>query len=307
MPVETEHEKLVKMAEQDAREEGILGDDQPSDEQDQSGKTSDEQESGNKGEKETDQKSSDERAQDKEDEKAQDKEDDKASIIQKRIDEITAKRYEAERRAAAAEAKLEAMRSQPEKQEKQEEYTDEQLEQIANKYFHDPEHPEYAVQALRMLGKRDAKRESEAIEMKRKMQDRDQQLVASHQQTWQTLLDKYPLLKDKSSELFLIADEEYQRIPLRKRQEWPEEMETAVLRAQARLEGEKTKKKNAEAMKNSAKKGVVPLGGTTRSAAPSSAAQLEKLVQKAQETGDESDYLALMKAQAALQKKPKEE
>ena len=235
----------------------------------------------------------------------------KEDAVQKRFDELTASNYALQRKIDALEAR--AAEKPPEgKKNPADEYTDEQLEGMILKFRNDEEHPEYAILAQRELNKRDNRREHDARDAKRQQDESVKEVKAQFNTLWTDLTTKHPDLTNHASELYKLANEEYQRIPEKKRREWPDEMEHAVGRAVARIAAQSNGKKTAEVARAAAaaKKGPVPLGGGSRTAAtPNAAATLEKLHKAATDSGDSESpqWMAYLRAQAAAKKTPKED
>lgn len=233
------------------------------------------------------------------------------SVFQKRFDEMTAERYELRRELDALKAKSAAPKAEPKAQE----YTDDQLRQIILDYQKNDVHPEYAIRAHEMLVERRMEQKLAERDAKRSQEDRLTGLAREHQRVWTDLQKEHPDLKETMSDLYKRANEEYQKIPFRKRQEWPEEMQGAVERALRSVEAGKNGKAKSEEVRASAaaKKGVIPLGGSARAAAgPNTEAQLDKLHQAATESGspESPQWMAYMRALNAHEKsksKKKEE
>ena len=306
VPVKTEEERIVAMAEAEARAQGVLGDDAPPEEappeptpEAQAEPTPPEAPA-----TELPVKGSPEDPL-KEPEVPKERMIPE-SVMQKRFDELTAEKHELRRELDVL--KTQVNQPKPEKKNPNDDYTDEQLEQLIMK--RDEEHPEYAVLAQRELNRRDYKRELDQRDAKRQQEDSTRSLQAQHQRVREDLAKQYPDLTQDTTELFQLTKQEYLKVPERKRTEWPDELTYAVARAKAQLDAKSNGKKSQEATRAAAaaKKGIVPLSGTTRSgAAITSEAQLEKLHQKAQESGVEQDWTAYLKASDAARKAKKKE
>lgn len=286
----TEGEKLERMADEEARRSGI---DIPEREAKPEGEASPEGK-GSLGDPEK---------------PVVEKEDEKENMVpQSRVDEIVAERNKLAKEAEELRIRLEE-RSQIKKESeapndgKPKDYTDDELREIAEKY------PEHRNKALEMLEDRRIDRKVEERMKTRDKADQDKQqtekVVSEANTIWSQLTKDNPDLEKRDSDLYKLANAEYQKIP--NRGSWPGAMENAVAVAKGKLLEKKSGSlKSEQARVEAARvKGITPLGGAARAKASesTSSAQLQKLHAEALKTDfPSSEWLKYQRAAEAAEK-----
>ena len=274
----SESDKLLKLAEQDDRDEGRLGEDPP--ESETKPVPEDEDPPADKG--------SEDPAEDTLPPKEESKKEEKLvpeSKIQERFDQLTAQIYELRRQN-------EDLRSKLAPEAKKTEYSEDDLIGI----LQDPEKAQYHLAATKELQKLYAEKAVDRRMAERDQRVQEESLVEQHRTVWENLQTRLPDLKDQSSELYRLANEEYQKIPQAKRSRFPEEMIHAVNTARLKLlDKERTAtKKEAARSEGAKKKGPVALGSTSKSASREGT-NVDTLERQAAQSGDEMDWVNVLR------------
>jgi len=222
------------------------------------------------------------------------------SAVQPRIDELVREREEAKRLAAASATAQPAA--------KKEEYTEAELERMAD-YYGDANsenhNPQYARWAERKLDDiRIEKKTREILEGDKKKAN-EAKIVQERQQALVRATEQYPDLKNPQSALYIVADSIYRSKP------WymidPEGLDIAVQKAATQLgvlpkSGSSVLAKEKKKLMKEQDKVSLAAGGR-KVATPSPTSQLEKLEAKAIASGESGDWSAYMKAVNAHNKK----